>query len=106
MRALFFFFLLLSAFKSHAYINTDILDESDFIKENRKGDIPNLLNYMNMYYYKNKNCCNDTEVPPPSPVPPSPPPVPPSPPPIKWRGIVYMEVLDILENNDPELRIR
>ena len=58
MRALFFFFLLFSVFNTNAYINADILDESEFIKENGKGDIQNLLNYMNMYY-KNKNCCNE-----------------------------------------------
>lgn len=104
MRALFFFFLLSSVFNTNAYINADILDESEFIKENGKGDIQNLLNYMNMYY-KNKNCCNDTESPSPSPVPPSPSPSPLQPSPFKWRGIIYMEVLDILENNGLELQI-
>ena len=102
MRALFFFFLFMSAFST----NADILDESEFVKQNEKGDIQNLLNYMNMYY-KNKNCCNDTAGPSPSPapVPPSPSPSPSQPTPFKWRGIIYMEILDIIENNIPELQI-
>lgn len=98
MTPLFLFFLLFNIFNAGAYINADILDESEFIKKNEKDDSLNLLNYMQAYYSKMNNCCNDTPAPSPSPSPHKSSP-------FKWRGIVYMEVLDILENNVPELQI-
>ena len=101
MRSLLFLFFLLNIFNYDVYTTADILDESEFVKETQNSD--NLLNYMNSYYDKMKKCCNDTLSPSPSP---SPSPLPsPSPGPFKWRGIVYMEVLDIIENNGPELQI-
>lgn len=97
MRSLFFVFFLLNLLNYTAYTNADILDESEFIVESPTNN--NLLNYMNSYYDTMKKCCNDTGTPWPSPSPS------PSPSPFKWRGIVYMEVLDIIENNRPELQI-
>lgn len=114
MRVLFFLLLALNVFNTNANINTDILDDTEFI-DNKHN---NLLNYMNAYYKKIKNCCNETDYsdskspPAPSPSPSASPS--PSPfslpdllqaPPFKWRGIVYVEVLDMIENNRPEMLI-
>lgn len=120
MRVLFFLLLALNVFNTNANINTDILDDTEFI-DNKHN---NLLNYMNAYYKKIKNCCNETDYsdskspPAPSPSPFASPTSSPSPspspfslpdllqaPPFKWRGIVYLEVLDMIENNRPEMLI-